>query len=62
MLSEIYPRDHARFTSLPLLGPHLEGFVSWLLSHGYCARAAWMMGLGAGRSMAFAAAKGGRAA
>jgi site-specific recombinase XerD len=35
MLAEIYPRDHARFTSLPLLGPHLEGFVSWLRSHGY---------------------------
>src|SRR6185369_9068226 len=35
MLAEIYPRDHARFTSLPVLGPHLEGFVSWLRSHGY---------------------------
>jgi site-specific recombinase XerD len=35
MLAEIYPRDHARFTSLPLLGPHLEGFVSWLRSQGY---------------------------
>jgi site-specific recombinase XerD len=35
MLAEIYPRDHARFTSLPLLGPHLEGFVSWLRSHGH---------------------------
>ena len=35
MLAEIYPRDHARFTSLPLLGPHLEGFVVWLRSQGY---------------------------
>jgi|HubBroStandDraft_1064217.scaffolds.fasta_scaffold30111_3 integrase/recombinase XerD len=35
MLAEIYPRDHARFTSLPLLGPHLEGFASWLRSRGY---------------------------
>src|SRR5258708_14663613 len=35
MLAEIYPRDHARFTSLPLLGPHLEGFAVWLRSQGY---------------------------
>lgn len=35
MLAEIYPRDHARFTSLPLLGPHLEGFASWLRARGY---------------------------
>lgn len=35
MLAGIYPRDHARFTSLPLLGPHLEGFVVWLGSQGY---------------------------
>lgn len=25
MLTGNYPREHARFTSLPLLGPHLEG-------------------------------------
>ncbi len=35
MLAEIYPRFHARFTALPLLGPHLEGFVVWLRSQGY---------------------------
>ena len=35
MLKEIYPRDHARFSSLPLLGPHVEGFVEWLHSQGY---------------------------
>lgn len=35
MLAEIYPRDHARFTSLPLLGPHLDGFAVWLRSQGY---------------------------
>lgn len=35
MLAEIYPRFHARFTALPLLGPHVEGFVIWLRSQGY---------------------------
>jgi integrase/recombinase XerD len=35
MLAEIYPRDHARFTSLPLLGPHLEAFAVWLRLQGY---------------------------
>lgn len=35
MLAQIYPRDHARYASLPLLGPHLDGFVEWLLSQRY---------------------------
>jgi integrase/recombinase XerD len=35
MLAEMFPRAHARFTSLPLLGPHLDGFVVWLGSQGY---------------------------
>lgn len=35
MLAEIFPRFHARFSSLPLLGPHLDGFVLWLRSQGY---------------------------
>jgi integrase/recombinase XerD len=35
MLAELYPRKHSRYSSLPLLGPHLEGFVSWLRSQGY---------------------------
>ena len=35
MLKEIYPRFHLRYSSLPLLGPHLNGFVSWLRKHGY---------------------------
>jgi integrase/recombinase XerD len=35
MLKEIYPRDHARFLSLPLLGPHVEDFVVWLHTQGY---------------------------
>lgn len=35
MLADVYPRYHARFASLPLLGPYIEGFLAWLLSHGY---------------------------
>lgn len=35
MLSDIYPRDHARFASLPVLGPYLDGFVVWLRKRGY---------------------------
>ncbi len=35
MLRKIYPRGHARVTSLPLLGQHVEGFVSWLHAQGY---------------------------
>jgi len=35
MLAEIFPRAHARFTSLPLLGPHVEGFAEWLGTQGY---------------------------
>lgn len=34
MLADVYPRDHARFASLPLLGPYIEGFLVWLHSHG----------------------------
>lgn len=35
MLAEIFPRAHARFASLPLLGPHVDGFVVWLSGQGY---------------------------
>ncbi|MCP4036864.1 MAG: tyrosine-type recombinase/integrase [bacterium] len=35
MLAEIYPRAHARYASLPALGPYLDGFVVWLHSQGY---------------------------
>lgn len=35
MLAEVYPRIHARLSALPLLGPHLDGFVVWLRSQGY---------------------------
>ena len=43
MLSEIYPRFQTRFSSLRVLGPHLDGFVDWLRSQGFprppiCAR------------------------
>jgi len=35
MLVELCPRAHARYTSLPLLGPHVEAFVAWLVARGY---------------------------
>ena len=35
MLSEIYPRFHARLSALRVLGPHLDGFVGWLRSQGF---------------------------
>jgi site-specific recombinase XerD len=38
MLAEIYPRYHARYASLPVLGPHLAGFVEWLRGQGYSHR------------------------
>lgn len=35
MLAEFFPRHHARFRSLPILGQHLDGFVAWLRKQGY---------------------------
>ncbi|MGZ8740962.1 MAG: site-specific integrase [Gaiellaceae bacterium] len=35
MLVDIYPRFHARISSLPLLGPLAEEFVVWLHAVGY---------------------------
>jgi integrase/recombinase XerD len=35
MLADVYPRYHARFAALPLLGSYIEGFLVWLLSRGY---------------------------
>lgn len=35
MLTELFPRAHARFSSLALLGPHADGFVAWLHSQGF---------------------------
>lgn len=35
MLFKLYPRVHRRYTSLPVLGPILNGFGTWLLKRGY---------------------------
>src|SRR3972149_6191924 len=35
MLSSLFPRDHARFHALPLLGGVLDGLCEWLGSNGY---------------------------
>jgi integrase/recombinase XerD len=35
LLVELYPRFHARFSSLKLLGPHVDDFVRWLHAAGY---------------------------
>ncbi len=35
MLAEFCPRIHSRYTSLPLLGSHVEGFLAWLQVKGY---------------------------
>lgn len=35
MLAEVYPRYHARYRSLPVLGSQLEGFIHWLRAEGY---------------------------
>ncbi len=34
MLIDLFPRDHTRFTSLPLLGPHLDDLACWLDGRG----------------------------
>ena len=34
MLLELYPRVHRRYMSLPILGPTLEGYGTWLLKQG----------------------------
>ncbi len=39
MLIELFPRAHARFLALPLLGPLLDGFARWLSDHGFAAQA-----------------------
>lgn len=46
MLAEICPRAHARYTSLRLLGPHVEKFVMWLDTEG-CPRLLIQRRLGA---------------
>jgi len=35
MLLELYPRVHRRYTSLPIIGPTLDGYGTWLLKQGY---------------------------
>jgi integrase/recombinase XerD len=35
MLADVFPRAHARFSSLLLLGPHLDGLLAWLESRRY---------------------------
>jgi hypothetical protein len=39
MLIDLYPGLHARFSSLPLLGPHVDDFVGWLHAQGSFATA-----------------------
>ena len=40
MLVELFPRMHRRYTSLPILGPILDGYGAWLLKRGYSAERA----------------------
>jgi len=35
MLSELFPRSHDKYSSLPLLGATLDDFIGWLLRRGY---------------------------
>ena len=35
MLLELYPRVHRRYTSVPIIGPTLDGYGTWLLKQGY---------------------------
>lgn len=35
MLTDFFPRDHRRYSALPIFGPVLDGFSSWLSVHGY---------------------------
>jgi len=35
MLAELFPRVHQRYSSLPVLGPTMEGFASFLVGRGY---------------------------
>ena len=35
MLLELYPRVHRRYTSVPIIGPALDGYGTWLLKQGY---------------------------
>ena len=35
MLIDLYPRVHRRYTSLPIIGPILDRYGTWLLKQGY---------------------------
>jgi len=35
MLKDVFPKVHGRYSSLPVLGPMLEGFTEFLVSEGY---------------------------
>ncbi len=35
MLTELFRQVHARYSSLPVLGPILDGFAEWLFQLGY---------------------------
>ena len=35
MLLDLYPKLHRRYTSLPIIGPILDGYGTWLLKLGY---------------------------
>ena len=35
MLVELFPRDHRRYSSLPLFGTVMHRFAAWLTEHGY---------------------------
>ena len=35
MLIDLFPRAHARFLKLPLLGDHLDGLAQWLTTQGF---------------------------
>src|SRR2546429_2552141 len=35
MLLDLFPKFHRRYTSLPIIGPTLDGYGTWLLKQGY---------------------------
>ena len=35
MLTELFRQVHSRYSSLPVLGPILDGFAEWLFQQGY---------------------------
>ncbi len=43
MLKDLFPQSHGRYTALPLLGPVLDDFATWLLEHGYRRGTVWVM-------------------